>query len=100
MALTNLPNLPGQFLCKFHDFGVLGGSFWAPGWMPEATSKDHVSSNAKCRENVAKIGAWERLWDHVGALKGLLGRLGHSLHIIWSAVHGLCINSWGKNEIL
>ena len=34
---------------------VLGGSFRAPGWMSEAILKDHVSSDAKCREHFAKL---------------------------------------------
>ena len=68
--------------------------------MPEATSKDHVSSNAKCRENVAKIGDREPLWDHVGALKGLPSRLWTQFAHHWTAVDGLGIDSSWKNEIL
>ena len=74
MALTELQRWPGQFLYEFHDFGVPGGSFRAPGWMPEATLKDHGASHAKCCGNDAKIGAQGDLREHVLALKGLLGR--------------------------
>ena len=64
----------GLFLHEFDDFGVPGGSFWAQGWMPEAILEDHGSSHAKCDENDAKITAWGCLWEHIGDLKGLLGR--------------------------
>ena len=42
--------------------------------MPEASLKGHGSSHAKCFENVAKIDARGRFWEHIGTLKGLLGR--------------------------
>ena len=74
VALTDLHQLPGRYLTEFDDFGVPGGSFWAQRWMPEATLKDHGSSHAKCSENVGKIAVRGRLWEHIEALKGLLGR--------------------------
>ena len=63
-----------QFLSKFDDLGVPRGSFWAQCGMPEATLKDHGSSHATCCENVAKLAAQGHLWEHLGALKDLLGR--------------------------
>ena len=42
--------------------------------MPEASVKDHGSSHAKDCKNVAKMDARGRLWEHIGALKGLLRR--------------------------
>ena len=74
VALTDLHRLPGQFLHEFDDSGVPGGLFWTRHWMPEATWNEHGSSHAKCLENVAKIAARGRLWGHIGALKGMLGR--------------------------
>ena len=74
VALTDLHRFPRQFLNEFDDFGVPGGSFWAQRWMPEATLKYHGSSHAKCLENVAQIADRGRLWEHIGALKGELGR--------------------------
>ena len=73
VALTDLHRLQGQFLNEFDDFRgarrvVLGSPLDA-----EATLKDHGSSHAKCSENVAKILARGRLWEDIGALKGLLG---------------------------
>ena len=64
----------GQFLYEFDDFGVPEWSFWVQGWMPEAIFKDRGSSHAKCYENDAKITPRGSLWEHIGALKGLLGR--------------------------
>ena len=39
---------------NFTILGVPGGLFWAQGWMPEATLKDHGSSHAKCCEKCCK----------------------------------------------
>ena len=74
VGLTDLHRLPGQFLHECHDFAMPRTSFWAQGWMPEATLKDHGSSHAKCYKNVAKIDDWGCLWEDIGALKGLLVR--------------------------
>ena len=63
-----------QCLYEFDHFRVPGGSFWAQGWMPEAILKDRGSSHAKCYKNDAKIAAQGHLWEHIGALKGLLSR--------------------------
>ena len=55
-------------------FGRLEGHFGVPGWMPEVTLKDHVPSDATCRENVVKSSARKCLWAHIRTLEGLRGR--------------------------
>ena len=74
LGLASQRGQDGQFLYEFNHFGVPGGSFWAQGWMPEAILKNRGSSHARCYENDAKIAAQGRLWEHIGVLKGLLGR--------------------------
>ena len=59
---------------EFDGFGVSGGSFWPQVWRPDGILQDPGSSHAKCYENDAKIAARGRLWEHIRALKGLLGK--------------------------
>ena len=85
-----------QILIEFDDFGVPRGSFWAPRGMPEATLKYHGSSHAKCLENVTQIADRGRLWEHIGALKGELGRPWAQLHVVLAAAGGVFDDLFGK----